>query len=453
MNRFDELPLHSQVMAGVQHAGFTELTEVQQQALPIALQGQDVAVQAQTGTGKTAAFLITLYQRLLETAPPASGNPRALIIAPTRELVVQIYEDAQALGLDGDLRLAAIFGGMGYQEQRQQLQTGTDVVIATPGRLIDYLKQRVFSLKQAELLVIDEADRMFDMGFVQDLRYILRRLPSYEQRQSLLFSATLSPRVTELAYEFMNAPQRIRVAPQQKTASEIEEEVCYLAAKEKLPFLLGLLTHKQPQRVLVFSNTKHQAHHLKELLQANDWSVALLSGDLSQKRRMSILERFKQGQVRVLVATDVAARGIHIPEVDYVVNYELPQDPEDYVHRVGRTGRAGAAGKALSLVDEDWALNLLAIEEYLCTKIPSRIPEEGDFLWEYERPAKKRRAPGGQKPRSTSGKRRSAGQKQGAGAPEKTEGKQGSRRPRRRRRNNKPQANAKDNQDGRNTTD
>nr|WP_281289771.1 DEAD/DEAH box helicase [Geothermobacter ehrlichii] len=412
MMKFTELDLPKEVLQGIEKAGFKELTPVQEESIPLALQGKDVAAQAQTGTGKTAAFLISLFTRLLRNRRPASPDPRALIMAPTRELVVQICADAEVLGSGCDLRVQPIFGGVDYEKQRSALRSGVDIIVATPGRLIDYYKQRVFSLKKIEAVVIDEADRMFDMGFIRDLRYLLRKLPPFDKRQTMLFSATLNQRVMELAYEFMDIAEKVRIAPEQVTAERVEQVLYHVSRREKFPLLMGLL-RKDPgmERVLVFVNTKKEAEHLVERLKANEFKAAVISGDIPQRKRMRILDEFKAGRLNFLVATDVASRGIHIEGVTHVINYDLPQDPEDYVHRIGRTARAGAVGKAISLADEDLVFHLEDIESYLGQKIPSCFPLDDDFVWDYRRPASRKRTPkpatgGGEKKRRPRRRRR-----------------------------------------------
>ncbi len=392
--KFTELDLPDEVMKGIEKAGFTDLTPVQEESIPLALKGKDVAAQAQTGTGKTAAFLISLFTRFLEKPRKSPDQPRALIMAPTRELVVQITDDAALLGAFCPFKVQPIFGGVDYEKQRQALREGVDIIVATPGRLIDYAKQRVFSFRDIEAVVIDEADRMFDMGFIKDLRYILRKLPPFDQRQTMLFSATLSPRVMELAYEFMDLAEKVRIDPKQVTAERVEQVLYHVSRREKFALLLGLLEKEADSgRVLIFVNTKREAEHLTDRLKANDFKSAVLSGDIPQKKRMRILDDFKEGRLRFLVATDVASRGIHIEDVTHVVNYDLPQDSEDYVHRIGRTARAGALGKAISFADEDTVFHLPEIEEYIGRKVPSTLPVDEDFRWDYKRPSKKKKPP------------------------------------------------------------
>ncbi len=413
--KFTELDLPEEVLKGIAQVGFTDLTPVQEESIPFALSGKDVAAQAQTGTGKTAAFLIALFTRLLRSGKPTGRQPRALVMAPTRELVVQICEDAKGLGAFCPLKVQPIFGGLDYDKQRQALRDGVDVIVATPGRLIDYAKQRVFSFEKIEAVVIDEADRMFDMGFIKDLRYILRKLPPFESRQTMLFSATLSPRVMELAYEFMDLAERVRIEPEQVTAEKVEQILYHAGRREKFPLLLGLLKKEEAaDRVLIFVNTKREAEHLTERLQANDLKAAVISGDIPQNKRMRLLQEFKEGRLTFLVATDVASRGLHVDGVSHVINYDLPQEAADYVHRIGRTARAGAFGKAISFADEDLVFHLPEIEEYIGRKIPSAFPEEEDFCRDYKRSAPRKKAPvpekvapDGKRPRRRTPRRRS----------------------------------------------
>jgi ATP-dependent RNA helicase RhlB len=391
---FISLDLPEPVMQGIREAGFVTATAIQEVALPLALKGKDVAGQSQTGTGKTAAFLIAAFTRLLRDPqrPPAGPTaPRVLIIAPTRELVVQIEADAHQLGRFTGLTTLAVYGGIDYQRQRQALADGCDVLIGTPGRLIDYLKQHVWSPKRVEVLVIDEADRMFDMGFIADLRFILRRLPSPEHRQSFLFSATLSFRVLELTWEFMNNPAQISITPQQKTAERVEQSLYHVGREDKFRLFLGLLRREGGDRILIFTNTREEARRLEDRLTRNGWDARALTGDIEQKRRLRILNDFKEGILPVLVATDVASRGLHIEAVSHVINWDLPDDAEDYVHRIGRTARMGAGGKAISLVDEKSALSLEAIEKFIGQKIPVEWAEDDLFVPEVMPTAEERR--------------------------------------------------------------
>lgn len=370
---FSDLGLPESVLMGVQDAGFTYCTPIQAATLPKALAGHDVAGQAQTGTGKTAAFLLAVFDRLLRVPAQAerrANQPRALIIAPTRELAIQIHKDALVLGRHCGLRLQLAYGGTGYDSQRKAIEEGVDVLIGTPGRIIDYFKQHVFDLRALQVMVLDEADRMFDLGFIRDIRFLFQRMPSPAARLSLLFSATLSYRVIELAYEHMNNPELVRIEREQVTAVRIRERLFHLGQEEKLPALVGLLRAEQVGRALVFTNTKHAAERVQAWLSANAFPAAVLSGDVPQTKRQHLLGAFQGGEFPVLVATDVAARGLHITDVSHVFNYDLPQDPEDYVHRIGRTARAGAAGEAVSLACDEYAFSLLDIEAYIGHKIP-----------------------------------------------------------------------------------
>jgi ATP-dependent RNA helicase RhlB len=384
--KFTDLQIPAEVLRGIEETGFTECTPIQEKALPLALAGKDVAGQAQTGTGKTAAFLVSLFTRLMnQKKTGGEHNPRALILAPTRELVVQIEKDAQMLGKYAGFNIQAIYGGVDYMKQRDALKAGADIIIGTPGRLIDYLKQKVYSLKDVESLVIDEADRMFDMGFIADLRFILRKLPNYDKRQNMLFSATLNPRVMELAYEFMNMPEKVSVTPKQMTAEKVEQVLYHASRKEKFPLLLGLLRKVGMDRTMIFVNTKREAEFLQDRLCANEFPCKVISGDVEQRKRMKILADFKDGTLPIMIATDVASRGIHIDGVTHVINYDLPQDCEDYVHRIGRTARAGAEGMAISFADEDGAFYLEAIEEFIKQKIPTQWAEDDMFVNDYKR--------------------------------------------------------------------
>ncbi len=370
---FGSLPLTAALAQGIVDAGFTYCTPIQAQTLPIALQGRDVAGQAQTGTGKTAAFLVALYQSLL--SKPAAANRsrtsiRALIVAPTRELAVQIHKDAAVLGMHTGLKLAVVFGGTDYEQQRRTLAEGVDVLVGTPGRLIDYFKQHVYDLRHVQVLVLDEADRMFDLGFIADIRYILRRLPRPEHRQSMLFSATLSHRVLELAYEHMNNPELVRIEPDKVTIDRVRQLIYFPSMEEKLPLLIGLLRETEAHRTMVFVNTRRLAEKLETALRANGFNAQALSGDVPQKKRLQFLRQFHEGELAVLIATDVASRGLHIPDVSHVFNFDLPQDAPDYVHRIGRTARAGAEGDAISFGCEEYAIGLPDIEAFIGRKIP-----------------------------------------------------------------------------------
>ena len=414
---YSALDLAPSLMQGIEEAGFTRCTPIQAQTLPMALAGRDIAGQAQTGTGKTAAFLVALFQNLLSRPAPATRLAtaiRALVVAPTRELAVQIHKDAMVLGRHTGLKIAVVFGGVDYEKQRRELEDGVDVLIGTPGRIIDYYKQHVFELREAQAVVLDEADRMFDLGFIADIRYMLRRLPPPDKRQSMLFSATLSQRVLELAYEHMNEPELVRIEPEKITADRVRQVMYYPAMSEKMPLLIGLLRKMDPHRTMVFVNTKRVAERLEDTLRANGIDAQAVSGDVPQNKRLRFLKEFHEGTLKVLIATDVASRGLHVPEVSHVFNYDLPQDPADYVHRIGRTARAGAEGDAISFACEEYAVGLPDIEKYIGRKIPFEsinalmLPE---ITWAPRRPQEDRGPPrrGGGGGRSGGGGGRSGG--------------------------------------------
>ena len=380
---FTQLNLHPKLLQSIEEIGFFSCTPIQAKSLPIALAGHDVCGQAQTGTGKTAAFLLAVFDYLLKN--PASSaqhasQPRALILAPTRELAIQIHKDALMLGKHTEFRFGLIYGGTGYDAQRTQLQQGVDIIIGTPGRIIDYFKQRIFNLKAIQTMVLDEADRMFDLGFIKDIRFLLRRMPAPQNRLSLLFSATLSLRICELAYEHMNNPQQISITPEKMTADHVKETAYFPAKEEKIPLLLGLLKEMDTTRTLIFVNTKRAAEEIDAYLKGNNVSAAVLSGDVPQKKRIRLLDQFCKGKLLILIATDVAARGLHIPEVSHVINYDLPQDPQDYVHRIGRTARAGATGDAISFVCDEFAFSMMDIENYIGHRIPVTSIQEDLLL-------------------------------------------------------------------------
>jgi ATP-dependent RNA helicase RhlB len=369
---FSELSLSEALQQGILEAGFRSCTPIQSKALPLALSGRDVAGQAQTGTGKTAAYLIALFNKL-DTEPPLTAGPpgpRALVLAPTRELAVQIHKDATVLGKYLPYTLGLAFGGTDYDKQRKQLADGVDVLIGTPGRAIDYHKQRVFSLTRTQVIVLDEADRMFDLGFIRDIRYVLRRLPERHHRLNLLFSATLTYRVLELAYEHMNDPELVRIEPDKMTVDRVRQSIYFPANEEKAALLIMLLRDMDARRTMVFVNTKREAERLCDRLERNGINAAAISGDVPQRKRLKMMKDFQTGLLPVLIGTDVASRGLHVPDVSHVFNYDLPQDAEDYVHRIGRTARAGAFGDAISFGCEDYVTSLPDIEEYIGHKIP-----------------------------------------------------------------------------------
>ncbi len=370
---FESLNIAESLKRGIAELGYTRCTPIQAQTLPVALAGRDVAGQAQTGTGKTAAFLIALLNKLL-TEPAAADKPlnapRAIVIAPTRELAVQIHSDAEGIAKYTGLELAIVFGGVDYEKQRRILEEGVDVLIGTPGRIIDYFKQGVFDLRHIQVAVMDEADRMFDLGFIKDIRFILRRLPHPNLRLTMMFSATLSHRVMELAYEHMNNPELIRIEPDKMTVDRVKQVLYFPATEEKIPLLMGLLRRIDARRTMVFVNTKRIAEVLERTLTANGFVAQALSGDVPQNKRLKMMRDFHNGEIAVLIATDVASRGLHIPDVSHVFNFDLPNDAEDYVHRIGRTARAGAEGDAISFGCEEYAISLPDIERYIGHQIP-----------------------------------------------------------------------------------
>lgn len=393
--RFDALDLPAELQVGVNAAGFEFCTPIQAQTLPRALAGKDVAGQAQTGTGKTAAFLLATLNRLLRNPAGQQAShkhPRAIILAPTRELAIQIHEDAKTLASGTQFRIQVVYGGADYEKQRQRLDNGVDILIGTPGRFIDYFKQGAFHLKQVEVVVLDEADRMFDLGFIKDIRYILRRLPPADQRLNLLFSATLSQKVLELAFEHMNSPESVRIEPEKMTADRVTQAVYFPANREKIPLLIGLLRSMHATRTMVFVNTKRDAEKLERFLNYNDIHASAITGDVPQNKRIRMLKSFQDGELPVLVATDVASRGLHVPDVSHVINYDVPDDPEDYVHRIGRTARAGAAGDSITFACESYAMSLPHVEKYIGRAIPVQSITK-DLLAEIKIPPAPERKP------------------------------------------------------------
>ena len=389
--KFVDLNLAPQVVSGLEAMGFNHCTSIQAKSLPILLKGTDIAGQAQTGEGKTIAFLAATFHHLLQKPKPEHNQPRALIMAPTRELAVQIHRDAIEMAKSTGLRLGIVYGGEGYESQRQELQNGVDILIGTCGRLIDYLKQDIYNLSNIEVIVLDEADRMFDLGFIKDIRYMFRKMPPATERLSMLFSATLSFRVKELAFEHMNDPESVEVAPEQKTNKRISEELFYPSNEDKMGLLQTIIEEEWPEKAIIFANTKHVCEKVYDHLSADKIRVGLLTGDVIQKKRLKILADFTSGELDILVATDVAARGLHIPSVTHVFNYDLPDDCEDYVHRIGRTGRAGATGHAISFACEDSVFNLPAIEDYIDHLLPVSKYDPDALLTDLPRPKPRQR--------------------------------------------------------------
>lgn len=415
--RFSNLELSDAILSGLKEAGFDHCTPIQDKTLPLALRGKDVAGQAQTGTGKTAAFLLATFQHLIndeadlgeedETEYDEDGEivekvivkpiknriinyPRALILAPTRELAIQIHKDALQLSKRLNLSFALIYGGTDYQKQLTKVKTNVDIIIGTPGRIIDFYRQNAFTLDHVKVMVLDEADRMFDLGFIKDIRFLLRRMPSPEKRLNMLFSATLSYKVTELAYEHMNNPVLVKIETEEVTSKAIKQSAYCPSNDQKIPLLLGILKHDQPQRSIIFVNTKRCAEELDATLNANGFKTAALSGDVPQDKRQKLLHSFQQNEISLLIATDVAARGLHIADVSHVFNYDLPQDVEDYVHRIGRTARFGASGEAISFICEDYAYSMPDIEEFIGQKIPVKAIDK-ELLAEVIKPERRPR--------------------------------------------------------------
>ena len=377
--KFREFKLDNRLLRILGEIGFRECTPVQAECLPLILEGHDIAGQAQTGTGKTAAFLLSTIHFLITKKTANNRNLRAVIIAPTRELAIQIHKDAEILNRYCGLKIGLVYGGVDYEKQQERLMNGVDILIGTPGRLIDYFKHGVFNFKFVEVVVLDEADRMFDLGFISDIRYILRRMPKPEKRLNMLFSATLSYRVMELAYEHMNDPVLVKINPEKITADNVNQTLYHVANNEKIPLLIGLLKCTKTTRTIVFVNTKKVAEKVWSYLEGNEIHAAVLSGDVPQKKRQRLFSEFSTGDLKVLVATDLAARGLHIPDVSHVFNYDLPQNAEDYVHRIGRTARAGASGDAVSFACEDYVYSLMDIESFIGYQIPIAAITEGSL--------------------------------------------------------------------------
>ncbi len=377
--RFHDFDLRPEVMHAIADLGFQYCTPIQAGILPKVLEGLDAAGRAQTGTGKTAAFLIAIITRFLNNPlkQPNLKAPRALILAPTRELAMQIKKDADGLTKYTDMKVLAVLGGMEYREQKDTLSGGkVDIVVATPGRLLDFKKQGNVHLDKIEILVIDEADRMLDMGFIPDVRRIIESTPPKTKRQTMLFSATLTPEVNRLASRWTTEPSIVEIEPERVVVKTIKQVFYLTTDVEKFKILYNLMTKRGLDRVLVFTNRKDTARDLKDHLSAYGINCSLLSGDVEQLRRIKRLENFRSGSINVLVATDVAARGLHVEGISHVVNFTLPENPEDYVHRIGRTGRAGASGTSISFATETDAYFLPAIKQYLGEDIPSTYPED-----------------------------------------------------------------------------
>jgi ATP-dependent RNA helicase RhlB len=372
--KFNELKLEPRLLQGIANRGYKEMTAVQEQTLVKTLQGMDVAVQSQTGTGKTAAFLITLFERMLYDRAPK--RKKALVIVPTRELAVQIEKEARLLNRHLGFAIGSFYGGVGYNGQLALLKRGLDIIIGTPGRLLDLSQKGHLRLKSIGILVIDEADRLFDMGFLPDIKKILQRMPPYNARQNMLFSATLNRVSRTIATVHMNRPVFIEVTPEQLTVDTISQELYHVKSHIKMNLMLGILKTQAPQNALIFTNMRHSAFRLAKKLQQNGFRSQHLTGDLPQSQRLKVIDDFMAGKFAFLVATDVAARGLHIDDLEMVINYDIPQDCENYVHRIGRTARAGNSGKAISLASEGTADHLEAIESFISMKIPVQTADD-----------------------------------------------------------------------------
>lgn len=376
---FARLDLPEPLERAILDLGFSSCTPVQNAVLPYSLDGRDIIAQAQTGTGKTAAFLISIITYDLEN--PAyeerePGTPFALIIAPTRELVMQITRDAEALAKYTDMQISSVVGGMDYDKQKKQLQKPVDIVVATPGRLLDFARSGVINLSQVEILVIDEADRMLSMGFIPDVKAIVSRTPRKQSRQTQLFSATYSDDIKRLAASWTLDPEHIEIEPDQVAVDTVDQKVFLTSEEEKYKVLYNIIKHYQIDRALVFVNRRDQARDLEYKLDHHGFKTGLLAGDVPQKKRIKTLEEFRSGELNILVATDVAGRGLHIDDISHVINYNLPEDPEDYVHRIGRTGRAGTEGISITLACENDAFMLPNIEALLGVPMPCENPIE-----------------------------------------------------------------------------
>ena len=368
---FREFNLDSRLMEGIQNAGYVNCTPVQEQVIACANDGSDLYVQSQTGTGKTAAYLIAVMQEIL-TKPELKGK-KVLVLVPTRELAVQVEMECKTLCEKTELKPFSFYGGVGYEKQVNAIEKGVDILLATPGRVIDLLEQNKLDLSNVGFAIIDEADRMFDMGFYPDLRIILRHLPAAENRQTMLFSATLNTYVKNLAWEYTRDAKEITIEAENITVDEIDQELIHVSSDEKTKLLVGILQREKPESTIIFCNTKKGCEIIGKRLSMNGFSSEYIIGDMQQSRRLKVLNDFKEGKVSILVATDVAARGIDVNDLAMVVNYDLPNEPENYVHRIGRTARAGKSGKAYTFCSEKDVYDLMPIERYIGNSIPSRV--------------------------------------------------------------------------------
>jgi len=371
---FETLNLHPNLKKAIDALGFTTMTPIQQKVLKFTLAGHDAIGRAQTGTGKTAAFLISIMNDLLNNPIQEQryrGEPRALILAPTRELALQIESDAQDLAKYAGLNVVTLLGGVDFDKQKNQLNKApVDIMVATPGRLIDFVEQKEVWLDQIEFLVIDEADRLLDMGFIPSVKRIVRFSPRKEQRQTLMFSATFSYDVLNLAQQWLFEPVTVEIEPEKKTNADVEQRVYMVAKSDKYKLLQEILRDEPIEKVMIFANRRDQVRKLYDHLKRDGYKVVMLSGEIAQDKRTKMLDQFKNGQHNIMIATDVAGRGIHVDNVSHVVNFTLPEQSDDYVHRIGRTGRAGAQGVSISFLSEDDAFYLPEIEKAIGQKLP-----------------------------------------------------------------------------------
>ncbi|MCK9546930.1 MAG: DEAD/DEAH box helicase [Sphaerochaeta sp.] len=364
------------MLKGVEAAGFSVCTEVQAKVLPVSLTGRDVMVQSKTGSGKTAIYVLTILEAMAKARAAGKSDPKALIIAPTRELAVQIEEDTAKLSVAvKDLVVGSFFGGVGYGKQDELIEQGCDIFVATPGRILDYQKMHKIDFRQFDIFVVDEADRLFDMGFYPDIQRMFSLLRPCTERQTMLFSATLGTKVRNLAWSFMNEPVEIEVEPEEVTVKLITQELYHISKAEKFGLFLYLLKEQNPANCLIFANTKARCIEVAKRLSLNGYPAKYLMGDMIQSKRLETIDRMKEGKLSFLVATDVAARGLQIDDLEMVVNYDIPDDYESYVHRIGRTARAGKSGKSITLADEEYVFNLEAIETFIQMKIPVIWPD------------------------------------------------------------------------------
>lgn len=379
--KFEELALSKPILDGIADLGFTDCTEVQSKVLPISLAGKDVMVQSKTGSGKTAVYLLTILQDYVKAKEEGKSSlPKALVVAPTRELAVQIEEDAKnfAKHIDG-IVIGCFYGGVGYEKQEAVLDKGCDLFVCTPGRILDFQKSHKIDFRQFDIFVVDEADRLFDMGFYPDIQKMFSLLRDQKERQTMLFSATLGTKVQNLAWQYMNEPEEVAIHPEEVTVKAITQELYHVAKSDKFGLFLQVLTKEKPESCLIFTNMKSTCIEVAKRLTLNGFPTSYLMGDMPQSKRLRTIDDMKEGKIKYLVATDVAARGLQIDDLAMVVNYDIPEDFESYVHRIGRTARAGKSGKAITFADEEYVYGLEGIEDYIKMKIPVIWPQEGDL--------------------------------------------------------------------------